>query len=151
MLQSFTHSVSVKLTGSKKKKKNIKTKTTYFRKSSFKNDKTKPPHASCACNTNFSTTNNMALHIESPKNQDEPRCASCIQPLIAKVGLRLWWLLAHKDNKRPVRQLKEVGKLLKLLAHTHLLIVYLLPLFHFQNVFIKAPRAWRKTMFLPAG
>lgn len=60
------------------------------------------------------------------KNKDEPRCASCLQPLIAKAELRLSSLLAHKDNKRPVRQLKEVGKLLKLLAHTHLLIVYLL-------------------------
>lgn len=73
--------------------------------------------------------NNMASHIESrAKNKDEPRCASCIQPLIAKAELHHWSLLAHKDNKRPVRQLKEVGQLLKLLAHTHLLIVYLLSL-----------------------
>lgn len=81
--------------------------------------------------------------MESPQNKDEPQRAPCIQPLIAKAELRLWSLLAHKDDKRPVRQLKEVGKLLKLLAHTHLLIVYLLSLsfIHFQNVLIKAPGA----------
>lgn len=89
-------------------------------------------------------------------NEEEPRRASWFQPLIAKAELRLWSLLAHKDNKRPVRQLKEVGKLLKLLAHTHLLLVYLLShslslFFNFKNVLIKAPGARRKSLFLPAG
>lgn len=54
-------------------------------------------------------------------------------------------LLAHEDNKRPVRQLKEVGNLLKLLAHTHTCRLFTSPP---CNLLIKVARARRKSLFL---